>query len=51
MLWAVAARYGYDVMNMKGSRLRFFYSGHQYMAEEEKRMQVEAISAAMGGGK
>jgi site-specific recombinase XerC len=51
MLWAVGARYGYDSMKLKAHRLRFFYAGHLFMSEEEKRAQAEALAAAMGGGK
>jgi hypothetical protein len=51
MLWAVGARYGYDTMKMKVSRLAFFYRGHQVMAEEEKKTFAENLASAMGGQK
>ena len=51
MLWAVGGRYGYEVLEMKLHNLRFFYRGHEYMAEEEKHAQLEALAAVMGGSK
>mgnify|MGYP003609888191 CR=1 FL=1 len=40
MQWAVAGRFGFsenDIRTMPFHRLRFWYEGHTYMIEEEKK--------------
>ena len=51
MLWAVGARYGYDTMKLKASRLAFYHRGHLYMQAEEKQARDDTLAAALGGGK